>query len=224
MLKNNSVFPAIILLLILPFAAFSQGDNEETEFTPRHQVGVNTTFFFKQFLNFTNNNAIAVSPYVITYKAISRSGNAFRMGIGGTFNNRKEEDDNQVPRITNAYELDLSLGYEYRKSVSKSWLCFFGLDAVTHLANSKTVANDGFDETTTITKNNRFGAGPLMGIQLNISKRVSLFTETAIIFSYTSGSFESKFKNNPVFDSKETISETGINFVIPTSVFLAVNL
>ncbi len=225
---NRSILFTFLVIIFLPVATFCQENDLASGETAkyRHQIGVNTTFFFKQFLNFSNNNAIAVSPYVLTYKCISPKNHAFRMGLGGTFNNKTEtnEGSGQPPRKTNAYTLDFSAGYEYRQPLSERWLCFFGADAITNLVSSKVIATDASDEVTTITKNTKMGMAMVIGIQFNISKRISLFTETSVQFANTNSSFESKFRNNPIFNSKETTKETSVNFVLPTSLFLAINL
>ena len=111
-----------LLVVTAPLKAVCQEAEAPAKYTS--QIGVNTTFFFKQFLNFSQNNTIAVSPYVLTYKLISPKNHAFRMGVGGTFSNKTETFDNtgQLPRETNAYSLDFSAGYEYRMPLSDRWL------------------------------------------------------------------------------------------------------
>lgn len=212
-----------LLFVYLPFPAICQEEENSIKYT--NQIAVNATFFFKQFLNFSSSNSIAVSPYVITYKLISPKNHAFRMGIGGNFSNKKENFNNGTPpRITNTESVDFSAGYEYRLPLTKKWLCLFGVDAVTHLENAKTVAEDVTEKITTVTTNNNYGAGPVMGIQFNISKRISLFTETALFVRASSAKIETTFMNSPQFNSKQTTSETTINFVVPASLFLAINL
>lgn len=220
--KYLSAFTSFIFAA-LPFVTKAQTD--ETPLRYSNQIGVNTTFFFKQFLNFSSNNAIAVSPYVLTYKLISPKNHAFRMGIGGILSNKSETFQvGQPPRKTNAYTLNFSAGYEYRRVLSNRWLCFFGADVITDLISSKVVAEDFSDVVTTITKNTKYGGAAIVGLQFNISKRVSLFTETSVQFTTGNSKFEARFLNNPGFNSKQTTNETSVNFVLPTSLFLAINL
>jgi hypothetical protein len=222
--KQLLIILACLFIVIAPLKVISQEVETSAKYTS--QIGVNTTFFFKQFLNFSQNNTIAVSPYVLTYKLISPKNHAFRMGVGGTYSNKKEtfENTGQLPRTTNAYTLDFSAGYEYRQALSERWLCFFGADAITDLVSSKVVSTDSSDETTTITQTTKLGGALVVGIQFNISKRISLFTETSVQFTNSKSSFEAKFLNNPGFNSKQVTRETGVNFVLPTSLFLAINL
>ncbi len=222
--KYQLIIFACLLVVTAPLKVVCQEAEAPAKYTS--QIGVNTTFFFKQFLNFSQNNTIAVSPYVLTYKLISPRNHAFRMGVGGTYSNKKEtfENTGQLPRTTNAYSLDFSAGYEYRMPLSDRWLCFFGADAVTDLVSSKVIATDPSDEVTTITKTTEYGGAMVVGIQFNISKRISLFTETSVQFTNSKSSFESTFLNNPGFNSKQVTRETSVNFVLPTSLFLAINL
>jgi hypothetical protein len=215
---------ACLYLVTMPLKALCQEAEAPAKYT--NQIGVNTTFFFKQFLNFSDNNTIAVSPYVLTYKLISPRNHAFRMAVGGIYSNKTETFKNtgQLPRKTNAYSLDFSAGYEYRIPLSERWLCFTGADAITDLASSKVVATDPSDEVTTITQTTEYGGDLLVGIQFNISKRISLFTETSVQFTNSKSTFEAKFLNNPGFNSKQVTRETSVNFVLPTSLFLAINL
>jgi opacity protein-like surface antigen len=224
MYKQPLIIIACLLTVTAPLKSVCQEAEAPAKYT--NQIGINTTFFFKQFLNFSDNNTIAVSPYVLTYKLISPKNHAFRMGVGGTYSNKKEtfENTGQLPRETNAYTLDFSAGYEYRIPLSERWLCFAGADAVTDLISSKVIATDASDETTTITKTTKYGGALVVGIQFNISKRISLFTETSVQFTNSKSSFESKFLNNPGFNFKQVTRETSINFVLPTSLFLAINL
>lgn len=215
---------ACLYLVTMPLKALCQEAEVPAKYT--NQIGINTTFFFKQFLNFSDNNTIAVSPYVLTYKLISPRNHSFRMAVGGIYSNKTEtfENTGQLPRKTNAYSLDFSAGYEYRIPLSDRWLCFTGADAITDLASSKVVATDPSDEVTTITQTTEYGGDLLVGIQFNISKRISLFTETSVQFTNSKSTFEAKFLNNPGFNSKQVTRETSVNFVLPTSLFLAINL
>ena len=223
MFKRSVILFTYLLFVLAPFAAVCQTEEAPARYTS--QIGINTTFFFKQFLNFSSNSTIVVSPYVLTYKLISPKNHAFRMAVGGNFSTKTETfSSGTPPRKTNTQALDFSAGYEYRQPLSNHWLCFFGVDAVTHLENAKTVAQDATETVTTITNNNSYGAGPMVGIQFNISKRICLFTETSLIFNASTQSFETKFQNSPQFNDKQTTKETTINFVLPTSIFLAINL
>ena len=83
---------ACLYLVTMPLKALCQEAEVPAKYT--NQIGINTTFFFKQFLNFSDNNTIAVSPYVLTYKLISPRNHSFRMAVGGIYSNKTETFEN----------------------------------------------------------------------------------------------------------------------------------
>jgi hypothetical protein len=216
---------SISALLFAMFAAvqlFASPDSLEVV-KPRHQLAVNATFFLKQFLNFSNSSIEPISPYLLTYSVVKK-GHGFRTGIGVDFiHSENTEDDSDDVRTVSGTAYDMRVGYEYQLQLSRAWWLFTGIDVIARFNKDKVVSGTAFDNFTTETKEHGFGAGPVLGIQVNFNKRIGLFTETALYFTNSksvrkeeSGIFQQ------VDDSKETTTITQIRFTLPTSLFFVI--
>ncbi|MFN8285444.1 MAG: hypothetical protein U0V74_01755 [Chitinophagales bacterium] len=212
------VFPLLILLLMAPSMRASVADTLPPAKT-EHQVFINTTFFIKQILNFSNTN-IVVSPYILGYKCFPSKHHGFRMSIGGSFSNKKEYPDSTFVRIQRSGSVDVRAGYEYRYTFGKFWTFFCGADVVGNFSPSYLRVNNSSDIVTTKTNGWSLGAGPVVGIQINVHKHISLFTETA--FYYTYGRSLNKL-TSVAFPELNTASRPTVNqngqFLLPTSIY-----
>ena len=214
-MKNILIIP-LILISVQGFCQDTQPKDRRNE----HQLGINATYFFKQFLNFGNSGNLEISPYIVSYKVFDRHHHGFRFGAG--FNSTtitQNPDSISAVKSTNA-SYNFRGGYEYQNALSEKWLCFFGVDGVFNYSTRKTTTNNGFDNVTSNELTYTYGGGPIFGIQFNISKHVTLFTETGVYATTGEISDKSTFENNPVFNDETKTNLSSISFVLPTSLFL----
>jgi hypothetical protein len=200
----------------------AQDQNVAKDKRNQHQIGVNATYFFKQFLNFGNNNTLAISPYIISYKVFDRKHHGFRFGAGLSMQSTKENPDslNSVKNSVSTY--NFRAGYEFQKELGNKWICFFGVDGLFNYSIDKTNSFNGFDNVTNEDLLYTYGGGPIFGIQYNISKHITLFTETGIYALTGQSVSKSTFESNPSFNDESKTSVTNVSFLLPTSLYLNV--
>ena len=216
------------LSLLVTFIVFSFGAIAQSVDTAgaahkkhkmEHDVYINTTFFIKQVLNFSSTS-LAISPYIIGYKFFPVKNHGIRLAVGGNYNSHTQNPDSTFVQVNKSYEFDYRLGYEYRRSLGKSWVFFTGVDLVGAISGSSSKVNSFTDIVTTSNGTWSLGGGPVVGIQLNISKRVALFTETAFYYTYSSTKSKTNSLNFPDLNSDKVtdVTQSG-QFLLPTSLY-----
>ncbi len=213
------------LLLSTPLLAQEEGDATKPAKGVKHELAVNATFFIKQFLNFSEDNSIEISPYAISYKRINSKLKVFRFGLGLTLLNSKFQDD-ALPsdRVTKNISLNTRVGFEKQFQLTKTWSTYIGVDLTGSYGVSSTSFNNGFEEVTTERTSWNIGCGPVLGIQVHFNDRISLFTETAFYYAYQETNDKSTFSVSTFQNDTDKLTEQRIRFVLPTSLFFAVRL
>jgi hypothetical protein len=215
-----NVKKTLFLLFSIVYLNVSGQEDVQKDRRNQHQLGVNATYFFKQFLNFGNSGSLAISPYIVSYKVFDRKHHGFRFGAGFNSTTSTKNPDSLNAQKTTVANYNFRSGYEFQKQLSEKWTCFFGVDGVFNYQFQKSTSSNGFDNVTSTNLTYSYGGGPIFGIQFNLSKHVTLFTETGIYATAGETSTKSSFENNPVFNSKSKTNNSAINFVLPTSLFL----
>ena len=184
-----------------------------------HDININTTFFIKQIISLSNAN-LEISPYIIGYKFFPGKHHGLRLAVGGNFSTHTQNADSTAVQVNKTSQFDGRIGYEYRKSFGRSWSFFAGLDIVGALSSTSSKVNSIFDIVTTSTNSWTIGGGPVAGIQVNIHKRISLFTETAFYYTYSSAKNKVSSLNFPDqnVDKVTDVTQAG-KFLLPTSIF-----
>lgn len=185
-----------------------------------HQLGFNGLTLLKQVFNFSNTSAAAESPYLVMYK-LGLGKNYIRASIGGNYTNKKEQVDGFLDSKTIKNTLLSSrLGYE-RQHSSKHFQFCYGFDGILDIKSNANITDSGFDKVYIIENENAFGGGPFMGLAWNISKHLSLYTETGAYFTFSAISKQTDFVKNPDFndiESEATLKK--VYYLAPTSLFL----
>jgi hypothetical protein len=184
-----------------------------------HDIYINTTFFFKQLISLSNAN-LEISPYILGYKFFPTKHHGLRFAIGGNFSSHTQNPDSSFVQITRSTEVDYRVGYEYRRSFGKRWAFFAGVDIINSFSSAYSKVNSSTDIVTTSTSTWNVGGGPVIGIQINITKRIALFTETAFYYTYASTKSKTNSLNFPELNENKVtdILQTG-KFLLPTSLF-----
>ena len=185
----------------------------------QHEICINTTFFIKQILDFSNNS-LEISPYIIAYNFFPVLNHGLRLAVGGSFTHSNTNPDSTFVNISKTSEVDYRVGYEYRYFFGKRWTFFAGVDFTNSFIVNSTKVNSSTDIVTTSNNTWSVGGGPVLGIQVNISKHISLFTETAFYYKYASTRSKQSSLNFPDLNENKItdIEQTG-TFLLPTSLF-----
>jgi hypothetical protein len=184
-----------------------------------HDVCINTTFFIKQILNFSSSS-LEISPYIIGYNFFPVKNHGLRVAVGGSFTRSNQNPDSTFVTISKTSEVDYRIGYEYRYFFGKRWTFFAGVDFTNSFLVNSTKVNSNTDIITTSNNTWSIGGGPVIGIQVNIGKRIALFTETAFYYKYASTRSKTSSLNFPDLNQNKIsdIEQTG-TFLLPTSLF-----
>jgi hypothetical protein len=184
-----------------------------------HEVFINTTFFIKQIISLSNSN-LEISPYIIGYKVFPGKHHGLRFSIGGNWNYNRQKPDSTFVQIRKSNSVDYRVGYEYRHGFGKRWAFFGGVDFINGFSGSSNRVNSNTDILTTQDKSFTVGGGPVIGIQLNISKRIFVFTETAFYYSYEQTLSKVNSLNFTELNSDQvTEVSQKATFLLPTSIF-----
>ena len=184
-----------------------------------HDVNINTTFFIKQILNFSNTS-LEISPYIVGYKFFPVRNHGLRFAFGGNFSSSNQNPESTFVQISKTGEIDYRVGYEYRHFFGKRWVFFAGVDFTNSFIWNVTKVNSNTDIIKTANNTLSLGGGPVVGIQVNFGKHISLFTETAFYYTYSSVSSKVTSLNFPELNqNKVTDTEQTGKFLLPTSLF-----
>ena len=209
---------------LVAFLSFTIATSAQDQTTPQpplfqHELGLNSTFFVKQFLSFNNFDSLA-TPYLLTYK-LRYKAYAFRVGVGGGRNKTVRTEEGFVDSDTdNSYHYNLRLGVEYQQPIGKRWIGYFGMDFVKNLSLDELINDTGFDRVTRRTIVDEIGFGPIVGIQFNIGQRFSIATEARFYYLFRENRTERLFKNLPQLDDEiNRFDEEELITSLPSNIF-----
>lgn len=228
------------------------------------EIGLNANTFIKQFLSFNTFLANNQQPYIVTGKLIFNSKFAIRTGVGFTNSASKSSDlttnsgsiTSSSPITTKQANssLDARFGLEYQKWVSAKWRYYVGADFI---MGNVTIKQESFNQQTststnyingqavttvttfttvnkTSTLSNNYGGAAVIGVQYNINKRISLFTETnAVLLTGKSKSVTERTtsSDNPYAVSSNSSSKnenkssgTSFGINLPVTLYVAIKL
>ena len=184
-----------------------------------YDVAINTTFFFKQIINLSSTS-LSISPYIIGFNLFPVKNHGLRVAVGGNFTHSNQNPDSTFVQITKTSEVDYRVGYEYRYFFGKRWTFFTGIDFTNSFIINSSKVNSSTDIVTSSNNTWSVGVGPMVGIQVNIAKHISLYTEVAFYYAYAVTHNKTNSLNFPDLDENKVtdIEQTG-TFVLPTSLF-----
>ena len=194
----------------------------------KHEVSLETGAFFKQVFRLfglvKDTQTFPVSPYLIAYKFRPNKNGALRLGIGGDFENAKEQlggfADNKTVK-TNSY--NARLGYELTIPIDDRWVFMLGADASGAFSKQTKTFDSGFDRNIRTVTNKGFGLGFVAGIRYDFGWRVSLGSETSLGFLNNTGVEKDEFTSNPQFNKViREIKEQKVKFYGPANVYLSI--
>jgi hypothetical protein len=215
---------SFLLLAFLSLASYAQVSDstavhKKKKSKVEYDVAINTTFFVKQIINLSSSN-LEISPYIVGFNLFPVRDHGIRLAVGGSFTHSTQTPDSTFVQISKTSEVDYRIGYEYRHFFGKRWVFFAGVDFINSFTVNSTKVNSSTDIITTSNNTMMLGGGPVLGIQVNISRHISLFTETAFYYSYATTTSKTNSLNFPDLNVNKVsdIEETG-KFVLPTSLY-----
>ena len=217
----------IFIVILFPLFTNAQEESHDKEHKKEkrhldlfHEIGINSTYFLNQFLNFSDKE-IPQSPYLLTYK-IGTKKHAIRLGAGGVFKESEKSietfDDTETLKDLS---LDLRAGYEFRNSFGNRWIGYFGADFIYTLTIDEQINNSGFDIVTIANNKSGLGGGPVLGLQFHLTKKLMLGTEGAFYFIQSETKSNTKFENFTEFNTEaEIIKDKELATYLPSTLYL----
>jgi hypothetical protein len=221
----------LIIILVTASTQCALGQTDIKELNPyKHQIGINTTLFIKQFLSFSDNNIMADNPYLFTYKYIGNKGTGLRTGLGFSFVGNKNSSNGNVGLVPDSTDsrFYFRVGYEKQFVLSKHWIAYGGIDVRYQTEKTKvvtTVSTFPQNQVSTISnKNLNIGLGPVLGFEFIINKRMSLNAEATVIYFYNEQRKKIEDSRFPALNSDSYTSRSLASISVPTTLFFIVKL
>lgn len=156
----------------------------------RHELGADITSLIKQFLNFNNSFSIYTPVYYVSYRYHFKNNKYnFRFGVGRNFNSTETKpffiDGKEQTYRNNNSQISLRMGFEKTYDISSKWQVYYGADirpTYTKIVNKATGTLGGYIQGNR-SSGQILSLSPLLGFRYNLSKGVSITTETS--FSWT---------------------------------------
>lgn len=189
------------------------------------EVGTNASFFINNFLNITGlDNPVFNDPFGFTGRLI-KNDLALSGGINGSmFKQTSTELDSTRNRTSMNNAFNTRFGLELQREIGKRWKFNIGLDYRFENLRSYSDFLNGFEKVTSESASNKHGFGPTMGLQFYISPRVSLYTQSGAFYFLGKSVSQNTFEINSRNNTKTTFQTSEIRFVLPTSIFVAIQL
>jgi hypothetical protein len=200
---------------------FAQKIKDETVIVPQNkgiELGLNVTSTLAGFFNSGGDRA-GTDPYLLSVKIANPTG-AIRLGLHGA---SKKENTTQCSnnfcgnRILTDATANLRVGYEWRNTMSKQFVFFWGIDGIAKWVTSETITNFPNANAVIANKKTGFGGGGVAGVQFWLNKRIALATETSLYAIYLAGNNELFLP--PAAAQKTPISSFEIVPMLPNSLF-----
>jgi opacity protein-like surface antigen len=194
---------------------------------PRYEVGVNGTYFFKQFLNFSGKTNVDSStnvletPYYLTSKF--KIGKGFlRIGVGVKINSENTSSSKTADyKINNNNDYQLRLGYERQRRLNRKCSLYYGADILGGLNDLTVHSNSGFDFVTLSDRSWVIGVAPVAGFRVQLWENIALSTETSIRYRYTIFGESATFSKNVDFNEKGAKLKTQkVDFLPPSVIYI----
>ena len=218
----------ILWAIALPFSLIAQeNDNTDLRVIPsvdapkakRFEIGFNTTPLIKQVFNLSGNN-LPQSPYDFSVRYYFRNNTmAYRFGTGIRYHEEKDVDilSGGATGSETKFKEELYAfrnGVEWIKPINKRLKTHLGADFIYTYRNngSSNSFNDLSDKTTLI------GGGPVLGLNFELSKSFSLYTETSIYVAQAKTVNDRK--QRPASKTTSEGTTKTLTSILPTTLYL----
>jgi|GEM_PF-912397 len=239
-------FTLVLTICISSFSLFAQdtvAHKQHNQDTIAHrqynnEFGFDATPFIKQFLNFSQTQfpQYYTPTYYLTYRRYFAKGN-LRIAIGADI-----RDNQSLPYYgqdstilhDKRFTLNARVGWEWLEKLGKKWQVFYGVDFLADYIYEKSDANNAtanmggyIYSMGTLSSTQIFGLGPVLGVRFNLTKRLSIMTETSYSINWeqdASKTYYTSLSGNqapPIADqSVPTIKKLYSTFTQPVSLFI----
>lgn len=206
----------VFLLLMLAMIGGKLNAQDTLLYWPRVELGMNITQTLSGFFN-AGSQALPTDPYLFSIK-FPGARSTFRMGVNARVRNR-EEASNSGQRLIYEREAHFRAGLEWRRSLSKKFAFYYGLDAIMHYQQADVDFNTNGGTIELGSNSTGFGGGPLLGLMFHLSPKVLLSTESSLYAMASSG--KEKDQTDPALPpTEQKIRQFEFLPTIPNSLYV----
>lgn len=219
--------PTLTVLIFTLGTVYGQGFAPMDSTVRNNELSVDVTGFIRQFVPNSVDplgNPYYYQPtYLLAYKR-GLGNSALRFGVGGEYSLRSDTGgySSNTDFTDYSWRLHIRAGWEQRWSLSRRWTCYAGMDVLAGtgkgLAHNFSTQSGRPDVRTTFKS---IGAGPVMGIQFHLNRRIALYTESSLYWIYQETGTHYDFADD-ADDRKGLRAQGSILFTYPIAVWLAV--
>lgn len=192
---------------------FISAQDEDRESLPRYEIGFNASSIIHNTLG-TGDNAINY-PFDFLFNCRAANSDLY-LRTGFSFSGRTESDDDKK---TSQRFFNLRVGLSKGFDIKEKFGVALGFDVLFSNNNSTSEPNNNnrFDSSSSALS---FGLGPAMVLSYQLSKRVSLRTESSLYFISTNESFDFDTVNG---GNKSEQSSSSLDLNVPLNILVFVN-
>jgi hypothetical protein len=176
------------LLLLFSICVLTKSTYAQTD--PSNQYKKH--FGFNTNIVFNNIFQSGASPFTLLYKKQLKENQAFRLGASVNLNIDDGKRNNGA-QINNFVSLQLTLGKEFQRELTKHWIWYGGGDIIPSYSNSNQQSTQTVNGPSIKNTQITYGLGlrPFLGLRFNINSRLYVATEASLNLSYSNYSTSS---------------------------------
>lgn len=196
---------------------FGQGTSVDTTKKEHNNIiSFDVTSFIRQFA--TSNSSINYSPYMLSYRRIIKN-NAIKLSVGGVFVSSNGAQNDTLKSVNSKNNYYVALGFEHYSYLSKRWTFYYGIDLTTkYLVTTSNIKWSSSHSEETKNETIDYGFSPTLGIVFEITKRMSIATETSYNISYQKFMYTSTNYQNTQTTFRNKSNSIHSTFYAPTTI------
>ncbi len=212
----------ILFFILAPFLLLSQENTDSISIQKhRYELGINITSTLSNFLGNNNNPSLLSDPYLLGLKYEMKNASYLRTGFNVKV---RKVSENFGQRNIREEDYRLRAGWEKRVKMSKRFYINAGIDLVGGYNYSDVTTVDlisGFS-TQILSKQLSYGGGPVLGLMIQLNKRISLSTEASLYYQNLQ-TYRLLFLGFPdPFPLESTVFGYSLLPMIPSSLFILI--
>jgi len=229
------------ILYLLFLVAVSPHGMAQSDLDNKNEIGFNVNVLlnkvvFKKDNDDPNQNLRVPDDQLtnFTFRHFTTPKSGFRFGFGYYKDTRRDSLNSGFFLSTSVHKISyvsFRMGGQKRLNISKRLKPYFGLDFIyqfekLEIDNTQSSTGGGFDwyfESNNVDLTNRFGLGIPIGVQIFVTDKISLSTESNLEFfrEKIKNDFEEIGDNGNINNSQTTKSNSyKVNWRLPLSVFI----
>lgn len=206
----------VFLLLMLLITGVKLKAQDTLLYWPRVELGMNITQTLSGFFN-AGSQGLPTDPYLFSIK-FPGARSTVRIGANARVRNR-EEATNSGQRLIYDREIYLRAGLEWRRSLSKKFAFYYGIDATMQYQQADVDFNTNGGTIELGSNSTGIGGGPVLGLMFHLSPKVLLSTESSLYAMASSG--KEKDQTDPSLPpTEQKIRQFQVLPTIPNSLYV----